>query len=59
MSGRERGAKPKEDRSKNVRTVADLNPLRVEELKNFLRVRGIGLSGNRPQLLELSRLYFR
>ena len=42
-----------------VERVEDLEGLTVPQLKDFLRPRGVRLGGNRAELLQLARLYFR
>ena len=45
-------------KNKEVKTKEDLNNLNVEELKDFLRARGVSTKGRRKDLLQLAELYF-
>ena len=43
----------------NIKSPDDLDRLKVPDLRSFLEARGVRKSGNKPELLEMAKLYFR
>ena len=59
VGNKKTGPSPPVSHELTVEKVEDLEKLTVPQLKDFLRPRGVRLGGNRAELLQLARLYFR